>query len=225
MCAKSIALDGPAGVGKSTIAKAVARELNLIYIDTGAMFRGLSVYITEHSCDPDDRESVAELIKDADVRISYVDGLQHVMLNSEDVTDKLRTEEISSAASVISQYPEVRKKLLDLQRGMAEKDDVIMDGRDIGTVVLPNADLKIFLTADPKVRAERRYNQLLEQGKLGELTVEDIMNEMVLRDKRDTERKEAPLVKAPDAVLVDTSYMDIEAVKNEIINLFKKSIR
>ena len=225
MCAKSIALDGPAGVGKSTIAKAVAREFELIYIDTGAMFRGLSVYITERECDPNDKGCVAELIKEADVKIRYIDGAQHVILNSEDVTDKLRTEKISSAASIISQYPEVRKKLLDLQRKMAECDNVIMDGRDIGTVVLPDADLKIFLTADPRVRAERRYNQLLEQGKAGGFTVEDIMNEMVLRDKRDTERKEAPLVKAQDAVLVDTSYMDIEAVKNEIISLFNKKVQ
>ncbi|MDO4438427.1 MAG: (d)CMP kinase [Eubacteriales bacterium] len=221
MCAKSIALDGPAGVGKSTIAKAVAKELDLIYIDTGAMFRGLSVYITDNKCDPDDRGSVAELIKNVEVKISYVEGLQHVILNGEDITDRLRTEEISQVASVISQYPEVRKKLLDLQRKMAESEDVIMDGRDIGTVVLPNADLKIFLTADPKIRAERRFKQLEEQGKRGNLTVEDIQNEMILRDKRDAERKEAPLVKAEDAVLVDTSYMDIEAVQNEIIKLFR----
>ena len=215
----NIAIDGPSGVGKSTIAKALAGELGFIYIDTGAMFRGLGVYFLDMGLDIDDEESICEAAASASETIKYVDGVQHVFVNDIDVTDRLRTEDVSKAASVTSQYQPVRSKLLELQREMARTSDVIMDGRDIGTVVLPQAQLKIYMTARPEIQAQRRYDQLKVQGKLGEATFETILADIKERDYRDSHRANAPLKKADDAVEIDTSELTIDQVMAEVTRL------
>ena len=213
----SIAIDGPSGVGKSTIAKLLAEELNYTYIDTGAMFRALSVYCLDNNVSPEDEKNVTELTGTAKLDIEHVSGVQHMIVNGTDVTDKLRTEKVSQTASVISQYPEVRSILLKMQRAVADRQNVIMDGRDIGTVVLPNAKLKVFLTASAKVRAERRYKQLQETGKLDGATLKSILEDLEERDYRDSHRAAAPLKAADDAVIIDTSELDIEEVKARIL--------
>ncbi len=213
----SIAIDGPSGVGKSTIAKALSAELGYVYIDTGAMFRTLAVYFTDHGVGPEDREAAVALLDGIEIGIHYIDGVQHMFANGLDVTDRLRTEAVSAMASVTSQYSEVRAKLLELQRGLAEKENVIMDGRDIGTVVLPNAELKIFLTATSEVRAKRRYDQLEAAGKLEGASYEDILRDQEERDYRDTHREIAPLKAAEDAVIIDTSELTAEEVKQKIL--------
>lgn len=208
----SIAIDGPSGVGKSTIAKLLAKETGYVYIDTGAMFRGLGVYFLDKNLDINDETSICEAVKDAAETIKYVDGEQHVIVNGNDVTARLRTEDVSKAASVTSQYQPVRTKLLELQREMSKTENVIMDGRDIGTVVLPDATLKIFMTAKPEVQAQRRYDQLKEQGKLGDATFETILADIKERDYRDSHRANAPLKKADDAIEIDTSELSIDEV-------------
>ena len=213
----SIAIDGPSGVGKSTIAKSLAGKLGFVYIDTGAMYRALGVYFLGLGIDPEDEAEVSASLGDVSVGISYGPDGQHVLVNGEDVTPKLRTEEISRAASVTSRYPAVRTKLLELQRELAAKENVIMDGRDIGTVVLPDANLKLFLTASSAVRAERRYRQLLGQGLLGGLTLEEIRTEIEERDFRDMNRKTAPLRKAEGAVEIDTSLLTAEEVEKAVL--------
>lgn len=213
----SIAIDGPSGVGKSTIAKLLAKKLNFAYIDTGAMFRALSVYYIDNNVDADDREAVTRQTKDAELSIEFADGVQHMIVNDCDVTDRLRTETVSRTASVISQYQEVRSMLLDMQRSIAARQNVIMDGRDIGTVVLPDARLKIFLTANSKVRAERRYRQLEESGKLEGATLESILKDLEERDYRDSHRESAPLKPAEDAVIIDTSDLSIDEVEHRIL--------
>lgn len=215
----NIAIDGPSGVGKSTMAKALAKELNFVYIDTGAMFRGLGVYFLDRGLDINDEESICEAVKDAQETIKYEGGEQHVYVNGTDVTGRLRTEDVSKAASVTSQYQPVRTKLLELQRDMAKTTDVIMDGRDIGTVVLPDAQLKIFMTARPEVQAQRRYDQLKEAGKLGDATFESILADIKERDYRDSHRANAPLKKADDAVEIDTSDLTIQQVMDEMMKL------
>ena len=213
----SIAIDGPSGVGKSTIAKILAKELNYTYIDTGAMFRALSVYCLDNKADAEDKELVTRLVPQVRLGIRYIDGVQHMFVNDIDVTDRLRTETVSHTASVISQYPEVRAMLLKMQRDIASEQNVIMDGRDIGTVVLPDARLKIFLTASCSVRAERRYKQLKECGKLEGATFDSILKELEERDYRDTYRETAPLNAADDAVVIDTSDLSIDEVKDSIL--------
>ncbi len=213
----SIAIDGPSGVGKSTIAKALSAELGFVYIDTGAMFRTLAVYFTDHGVGPEDREKAVALLDGIEIGIRYIDGVQHMFANGTDVTSRLRTETVSAMASVTSQYPEVRAKLLEMQRALAAKENVIMDGRDIGTVVLPHAELKIFLTASSEVRAKRRYDQLAEAGKLEGATYEDILRDQEERDYRDTHREIAPLKAADDAVIIDTSGLSVEEVKQRIL--------
>lgn len=213
----SIAIDGPSGVGKSTIAKLLAEELGFTYIDTGAMFRALSVYYIEENADAEDKESITKLTKEARLGMEYIDGVQHMFVNDADVTDRLRTETVSRTASVISQYPEVRSMLLDMQRGIAAKQNVIMDGRDIGTVVLPNASLKIFLTASSRVRAERRFKQLNEAGKLEGATLESILKDLEERDYRDSHRATAPLKAAEDAIVIDNSELSIDEVRQQIL--------
>ena len=217
----NIAIDGPSGVGKSTIAKQLAADLGFVYIDTGAMFRGLAVFFLDRGLDIDDEKAICDAVNDAQVTIKYEDGIQHVYVNDTDVTSRLRTEDVSRAASVTSQYQPVRTKLLELQREMARTQDVIMDGRDIGTVVLPQAQLKVFMTARPEIQAQRRYDQLKAQGKLGDGTFESILNDIKERDYRDSHRANAPLKKADDAVEVDTSELDIPAV----MNLMKELVR
>lgn len=213
----NIAIDGPSGVGKSTIAKLLAEELNYTYIDTGAMFRALSVYYLANDVSPDDEAKVVELTGKAKLGMEYIDGVQHMFVNGTDVTDKLRTEKVSQTASIISQYPEVRSMLLGMQRAIAAEQNVIMDGRDIGTVVLPDAGLKIFLTASANVRAERRYKQLEETGKLEGATIDSILRDLEERDYRDSHRAAAPLKAAADAVMIDTSELTVDDVKARIL--------
>lgn len=223
----SIAIDGPAGVGKSTIAKMLAEELKYVYVDTGALYRAIAVFLSDCGISPDDLQEkrIADLIRDIRVEIRYEDGTQHVLVNGTDVTGRLRTQEISRMASVTSAIPCVREKLLDLQRELAEKHDVIMDGRDIGTVVLPQATLKLFLTASAYVRAKRRYDQLKESGILGDETLSSIQKEIEERDYQDSHREIAPLKPADDAVIVDSSDLSMEEEIRMILSHLKEKIR
>lgn len=210
----NVAIDGPAGAGKSTIAKLVAKEKGYIYVDTGAMYRGLAIHFLNRGIDPEDRKAVAEACRDAEVTIGYEDGVQQIYLNGENVTSMLRAEETGNMASKTSAIPEVREKLLELQRSLAREKDVIMDGRDIGTNILPNADVKIYLTASVETRARRRYDELQEKGE--DCSLEKISRDIRERDERDMTREIAPLKKADDAVLVDSSDMTIQQVVDEI---------
>ncbi len=213
----NVAIDGPAGAGKSTIAKLVAKEKGYVYVDTGAMYRGLAIHFLENGIEAEEKEKIAEACKDADVTIRYEDGQQQVYLNEKNITAKLREEAVGNMASKSSAIPEVRAKLLELQRELARKEDVIMDGRDIGTCVLPDADVKVFLTASVETRAKRRYDELVEKGVACDL--EEIARDIAERDERDSTREIAPLKQAEDAVLVDSSYMTIEEVVAAIVKL------
>ena len=210
----NVAIDGPAGAGKSTIAKLVAKKKGYIYVDTGAMYRGLAIHFLKKKADPEDRQAVAEACRDAEVTIGYEDGVQQIYLNGENVTGMLRTEEVGNMASKTSAIPEVREKLLELQRSLAREKDVIMDGRDIGTNILPNADVKIYLTASVETRARRRYDDLKEKGT--DCSLDEIARDIRERDERDMTREIAPLKKAEDAILVDSSDMTIQQVVDEI---------
>lgn len=210
----NVAIDGPAGAGKSTIAKLVAKEKGYIYVDTGAMYRGLAIHFLNKGVNPDDREAVAEACRDAEVSIGYEDGVQQIYLNGENVTSMLRTEEVGNMASRTSAIPQVREKLLELQRSLAREKDVIMDGRDIGTNILPDANVKIYLTASVETRAMRRYTELKEKGE--SCNLEEIARDISERDERDMTREIAPLKKAEDAILVDSSDMTIPEVVAEI---------
>ena len=218
----SIALDGPAGAGKSTVAKAIAEKLSWVYVDTGAMYRALALYFIEKELAPEDEAGISEAAAGAEVSISYPDGTRHVLLNGEDVTGKLREETVSAMASKSSQYAAVRARLLSLQRELARTADVIMDGRDIGTVVLPEATLKVFLTASPRIRAERRYEQLRQQGKLQGATLSEIEAEIRDRDHRDSHRENAPLRQAEDAILLDSTSLTEEEVVLRIVEALSR---
>ena len=213
----NIAIDGPAGAGKSTIAKLVAKKLDFIYVDTGAMYRAIALYLLRSGVDTADEAAVSEAVKNADITICYRDGAQQVILNGEDVSGLIRTEEVGNTASAVSVYPAVRAHLLELQRSLAASRNVIMDGRDIGTVVLPNAQVKIYLTASSMVRARRRYDELTAKGETCDL--EKIRQDIEDRDYRDMHRETSPLKQAEDAVLVDTSDMTIEQVIDRIVEL------
>lgn len=213
----NIAIDGPAGAGKSTIAKLVAKKKDCIYVDTGAMYRGLAVHFLNQKIDPADKEAVIAACQDVDVTIKYEDGLQQVYLNGENITSMLREEAVGDMASRTSAIPEVREKLLALQRCMAEKYDVVMDGRDIGTRILPNADVKIYLTASVETRAKRRFDELLAKGEVCDLN--QIQEDIRERDHRDMTRETAPLKQAEDAVLVDSSEMTIDEVVDVILQI------
>ena len=213
----NVAIDGPAGAGKSTIAKAVARELNLIYVDTGAMYRAVALYMLREGVDLADREKVAGKCPEAAVTIRYEDGVQVVFLNGENVNAFLRTEEVGEAASVISPIPQVRKNMVALQKSLAAESDCIMDGRDIGTCVLPDARVKVYLTADSKVRAARRYQELEAKGV--SCSIEEIERDIIERDHQDMTREISPLMQAADAVLVDSSHMTIEEAVDAVIAL------
>ena len=213
----NIAIDGPAGAGKSTIAKQVSKQLGFIYVDTGAMYRAMALYMLKKGIDPEDSEAVARACEDADISIKYIDQVQCVFLNGENVNDQIRTNEVSDAASKTSTVKAVRQKLVKLQQEMAASEDVVMDGRDIGTAVLPGADLKIYMTASSRVRAKRRYDELIEKGV--ECTLADIEKEIIERDERDMNREESPLKRAEDAVLLDTSDMTIDEVVSAILAL------
>jgi cytidylate kinase len=214
----SIAIDGPAGAGKSTIAKNIAKELGFIYIDTGAMYRAIALFLIRNNIPSDDEKKISEAVKKVNIEIEYVKGVQQVILNGENISELIRTNEVSQMASISSVYPDVRLKLVDIQRCLAEKVNVVMDGRDIGTYVLPEATLKIYLTASVEERAKRRYNEYVNIGVSANL--ENIKKEIEERDFRDMNRDFAPLKKAEDAVVVDSSFMNIEDVKDYVINKF-----
>ena len=213
----NVAIDGPAGAGKSTIAKLVAKEKGYIYVDTGAMYRGLAIHFLDKGIQPQETEKVIEACKDAEVTIAYEDAVQHVYLNGKDISSRLRNEEVGNMASVTSAIPEVRKKLLELQQNLAKTQNVIMDGRDIGTCVLPHADVKVYLTASVETRAKRRYQELHENGE--DCNLEEIAHDIEERDRRDMTREIAPLKQAEDAVLVDSSDMTIAEVVKTIVDL------
>ena len=218
----SVAIDGPAGAGKSTIAKQVAKKLNAIYVDTGAMYRAIAIYFLRNHLNPEIPEQVEEAVQNLDIRISYEDGVQQVWLNGENVTGQLRTEEVGNMASKSSAKQPVRDKLLKLQRDMAVRQTVVMDGRDIGTNVLPNAEVKIYLTASSKERARRRYLELSEKGESCEL--EQIEADIIVRDEQDMNRPIAPLKQAEDAYYLDSSNLSIEQVVEEILMQCKGKI-
>ena len=213
----NVAIDGPAGAGKSTIAKLVAKEKGYIYVDTGAMYRGLAIHFLDKGIQPQETEKVIEACKDAEVTIAYEDAVQHVYLNGKDISSRLRNEEVGNMASVTSAIPEVRKKLLELQQNLAKTQNVIMDGIDIGTCVLPHADVKLYLTASVETRAKRRYQELQEKGE--DCNLEEIAHDIEERDRRDMTREIAPLKQAEDAVLVDSSDMTITEVVKTIVDL------
>lgn len=214
-----IAIDGPAGAGKSTIAKGLAKKLNAIYVDTGAMYRAIGLYVLRNDIDKNDEAAVVEAVSTINVSIVFEDGQQVVMLNGENVNGFIRTEEVGMMASGISGYAKVREKMVNLQRELAESTDVVMDGRDIGTVVLPNANPKIYLTASARVRAERRAAELEAKGEPAD--IDTIEKDIIDRDYADMHRAVSPLMKADDAVEIDSSYMTIEEVQQAIIDLCK----
>ena len=219
----NIAIDGPAGAGKSSIAKALSKKLGFVYIDTGAMYRAVALFFLENGIKDSSDNEIDKLLDKLDINIKYTDGEQRVFLNNVDVSDKLRQEEIGKLASRFSALKSVREKLVALQRKLAEKENVIMDGRDIGTVVLPNADLKIYLSAGSKVRAKRRYLELIEKGfdktALDEKAIE---NEIIKRDEADMNREISPLKKAKDAYCLDTSDMTFNEVVSKILDMVEK---
>ncbi len=218
----SIALDGPAGSGKSTVAKLTAKKLGFTYVDTGAMYRAIGLYFLRNNVDISDNTAVVKALSEIEVDLEYVDGEQQVMLNEENVNAYIRTEEVGKQASIVSALGEVREKLLFLQRNMAEKKSIIMDGRDIGTVVLPNATLKIYMEASAKIRAKRRYDELTAKGVSCDL--DEIEKDIIARDERDMNREISPLKKADDAEVVDTSEINPQQVSEKIIELFEKKI-
>ncbi len=215
----NVAIDGPAGAGKSTIAKLVAKENGYIYVDTGAMYRGLAIHFIKKGLKAEDIKGIVEACEDAEVSIVYENDVQQIYLNGENVTAMLRTEEVGNMASKTSAIPAVREKLLELQRTLAREKNVIMDGRDIGTNILPNADVKIYLTASVETRATRRYKELLEKGE--NCVYEEIAQDIKERDERDMNREIAPLKQAEDAILVDSSEMTIDEVVKTICSYCK----
>lgn len=217
----NIAIDGPAGAGKSTIAKAVAKELEFIYVDTGAMYRAMALYLLQQGISPKETEKMEEACAKAEISIIYEEGAQQVLLNGENVTGLLRQEEVGNMASVSSANPKIREKLVELQQILASRENVVMDGRDIGTCVLPNAQVKVYLTASARTRALRRCKELEEKGI--SCVLEEIEADINERDHRDMTREISPLKQAEDAVLLDSSDMTIEEVKEAIISLYKKS--
>ena len=219
----NIAIDGPGGAGKSTVARAVAKQLGFIYVDTGAIYRaiGLKFVRTGKSFT---NENIISVLPGTELSLTHIDGEQHIIIDGEDVSSFIRTQEISSAASKVSAVPEVRAFLLDLQRNIARKNNVIMDGRDVGTVILPNAEVKIFLTANVEVRARRRHRELMAKGLETPDTFERVLKEAAERDKADSERATAPLKPAEDAVLVDTSDMDFEQSVQTVINIIRRKV-
>lgn len=218
----NIAIDGPAGAGKSTIAKLVAKELSFIYVDTGAMYRAMALYLLRKKVDPENAEEIARQCKGAQISIEYKDGEQIVFLNQENVNAFLRLEEVGNMASVSSANPSVRAHLLELQRNLAKQNSVVMDGRDIGTTILPHADVKIYLTASAETRAKRRYLELTEKGIACD--IQEIQKDIEERDLRDMSREVSPLRQAEDAVLVDSSDMDIAQVVKRILQIYTEKI-
>jgi cytidylate kinase len=215
-----IAIDGPSGAGKSTIAKGVAKQLGIIYVDTGALYRTVGYYVRQKNVDPKNAEAVAALLPDISVEVKYENGAQHVYLNGEDLGDRIRTPEMSMYASAVSAIPKVREFLLNTQKDIARKNSVIMDGRDIGTVILPDADVKIFMFASNEARAKRRYRELTAKGV--EVRYEDVLSEMIERDNNDKNRDVAPAVPAADAIMLDNSDMSVDENIDAVLNIIKE---
>ena len=218
-----IAIDGPGGAGKSTVAKAVAAKMGIVYVDTGALYRTVGYYVRQKDIDPKDRQGVSAILGEITIEIKYVDGKQHVYLNGEDLGDRIRTPEMSMYASAVSAIGEVRSFLLDTQRDIAKKNSVIMDGRDIGTVIFPDAEVKIFLFANDEVRAKRRYLELQEKGI--ETTYEEVLSDMQKRDENDRTRAVAPCLPAEDAVMLDSSYLNIDETVEAILGIIAEKIK
>lgn len=219
----SVAIDGPAGAGKSTLARAAAKELGFYYVDTGAIYRAVGYHMWMMGIGPKDADGIHRFLDDVNLSVEYDDdGMQHMILNGKDVTDEIRTPLMSSYASGVSAQACVRDFLLDMQRKLARRHNVVMDGRDIATVVLPNADVKIFLTASPEIRAKRRFAELQAKGE--KTTLEKVLSDMKARDKQDSTRTVAPLRCAPDAVKLDTSEMNLEEAKNAILELVRRKL-
>ena len=214
-----IAIDGPGGAGKSTISKAVAAKLGIVYVDTGALYRTIGFYVRSQNLDPKDRAAVSACLPNISIEVRYVDGTQHVFLNGEDLGDRIRTPEMSMYASAVSAIPEVRTFLLETQKDIARKNSVIMDGRDIGTVILPNADVKIFLTASAECRARRRYDELIAKGQ--NVSYEDVLREMNERDTQDSTREIAPATAAEDAVVFDNTGMSLEESVTAVVAMVR----
>lgn len=218
----NIAIDGPAGAGKSTIAKAAAKALGFIYVDTGALYRAVAYFMLSHRIDVNKEDKVASYLCDVVPELKYIDGVQHVFLNGEDVSDKIRTPEVSMGASAVSAIPRVRDFLFDLQKKIAAENNVVMDGRDIGTVVLPNADVKIYLTASAEERARRRHKELTEKGE--NVSFEEVLADVNKRDYNDTHREVAPLKQAEDAILCDTTNVDLQGAIDMLINIINEKL-
>ncbi len=214
----AIAIDGPAGSGKSTVAKLVSKKLGILYLDTGAMYRAVALKAIREGIDTLDREKLADLVKDIDIKVKYQQNEQKIFLDGEEVSKLIRTPEVSIGASNVSSIPEVRLKMVELQREIAGQHDVVMDGRDIGTFVLPDAQVKVFLTASLEERVRRRYLEQIEKGVKG-ITIEEVRKDIEYRDKNDSSRSFAPLAKAKDAVEIDTTNMTVEEVADKIISL------
>ena len=217
-----IALDGPSGAGKSTIAKRLSAELGFVYVDTGAMYRTVGLYCLQNNVDTDDEAAVAAVLPNINIELKYVDGEQRIFLNGADVSADIRMNEVSMAASKTSAYKAVRGFLLDSQRNVAKTQSVIMDGRDIGTVVLPDAEIKIFIVGDATVRAKRRHKELLEKGQ--NISLQEVLEDIITRDHNDTNRAEAPLKQADDAVLLDTTYKNFEEAYKSVLEIVKSKM-
>lgn len=220
---KKIAIDGPAGAGKSSLAKAAAKELGYIYIDTGAMYRTVGLAVLNAGLNPKIKDNVLSILDSVNIDIKYINNEQNIFLNGDNVSKLIRTPEVSVAASDVAVIPEVRKKLVAIQRELSEKNNVIMDGRDIGTRVLPDADVKIFLTATAEERANRRYKELVAAGTSS--SYEDVLKDIIYRDKNDSERETDPLRQAEDSILFDTTSYNVEESKNKLIEIIKGNIR
>lgn len=219
----AIAIDGPAGAGKSTIARRAAKKLGFLYVDTGALYRAIGLYMLDRGVDPADAKAVIPLLGGVRVSLGFAGGEQRVFLCDRDVSDEIRTPGVSMAASGVSAIPEVREFLLSLQKGIAEKNDIVMDGRDIGTVVLPDAEIKIFLTASPEERARRRYEEMLGQGQSA--AYEDVLSDLIVRDYNDSHRAVAPLVPAGGAVIVDTTGNTLEQSVEQLIGIIRSNLK
>ena len=218
----SVAIDGPSGAGKSTVARAAAARLGYVYVDTGAMYRAIGLAVCRRGISGEDADGIAAVLPEIDIRLAYQDGAQHVLLNGEDVSDAIRTPEIAYYASKVSAVPAVRQFLLEAQRDMAKKGNILMDGRDIGTVILPDAPVKIFLTASAETRAERRYLELIGKGQ--QVTRGSVLHDVVERARQDMSRAVAPLKQAEDAVLLDTSKMTLDESIEAVLQIIRKKI-